>query len=324
MPPAAVCVPSPLRPHTLPTRRRPHRWLSVRCEIARLRARVRFLERCSRAGSSNRAIVAVVSDHGEGLGDHGEAGMVCCSTRSAGVPWIRAAAGRPARRRVSQVRGAGGWRADPARAGRREMRRQEVRPDPALAAVPSADGPCIRKRVPPAPFGWATCISGTALPLHSGANSGALRLGGRSDLRANLATPKTARRRAGRVPRARRPAPRWPAAEVDADVRERLRALASGLVAPRAAGEKTALTEAKIAATRPAPRPAPRAGGRDRDVVARSSRCCTGAGHARRVGPSRRATQIGRTRLSDRRLRQGAGDRAAEALDPLASARIFA
>lgn len=67
----------------------------------------RLLDRLAAAGLRDRAIVAVVSDHGEGLGDHGEAEHGVFLYREAlRVPWIlRIPAGAPAGVRIAGTTG---------------------------------------------------------------------------------------------------------------------------------------------------------------------------------------------------------------------------
>jgi len=238
----------------------------------------RFLDRLSARGLLDRAIVAVVSDHGEGLGDHGEAEHGLLLYREAlRVPWILRLPG--GRRGGTRVAGAAGL--------------VDVAPTLlALAGVngDGMDGQALTAALAARRVADRTVYSETQYPrLHFGWSDLASAVDGRYHYihaptpelydvaadpgeRANLASARdsTASALAAWVARTTAGSPAAQPAEVDADVRERLRALGYAASSPsRAAGATAPDPKEKIAAyetLRSAQRLA--AGGRDRDVIA--------------------------------------------------------
>ena len=240
----------------------------------------RFLDRLAARGVLERAIVAVVSDHGEGLGDHGEAEHGLLLYREAlHVPWImRLPAGRGGGVRVS---GAAGL--------------VDVPPTLLeLAGLPAdgMDGQSLVAALPGRRVADRTVYSETLYPrLHFGWSDLASAVDGRYHYiraplpelydvavdpaeRANLARgdkSATASALAAWLDRTAGNRPAAQPAQVDADVRERLRALGYAASSPRPLAPGAAAPDPKDKiATYEALRGAQRlsATGRDNDVIA--------------------------------------------------------
>ena len=173
----------------------------------------RFLDRLAARGILDRAIVAVVSDHGEGLGDHGEAEHGLLLYREAlRVPWIMKLPG--GQRGGARVTGAAGL--------------VDVAPTLLALAGAPADGMDGRSLVPALTSRRVpdqTVYSETLYPrLHFGWGDLASAVDGRYHY-IRSATAWLDRTTQGAA--ALQPAP------VDADVRERLRALGYAASSPR-------------------------------------------------------------------------------------------
>jgi len=238
----------------------------------------RFLDRLNARGLLDRAIVAVVSDHGEGLGDHGEAEHGLLLYREAlRVPWILRLPG--GQRGGTRVAGAAGL-VDVAPtllalAGVNGDGMDGQALTPALASRRVADRTVYSEtQYPRLHFGWsdlASAVDGRYHYIHAPTPE-LYDVAADPGERANLAGAKdsTASALATWLARTTAGSPVAQPAEVDADVRERLRALGYAASSPsRAAGATAPDPKEKIAAyetLRSAQRLA--AGGRDRDVVA--------------------------------------------------------
>ena len=239
----------------------------------------RFLDRLAARGIFERAIVAVVSDHGEGLNDHGEAEHGLLLYREAlHVPWIVRLPG--GRRGGTRVTGAAAL--------------VDVAPTLLALAGAPADGMDGRSLVPALAARRVperTVYSETLYPsLHFGWSDLTSAVDGRyhyirapkpelydltvdSAERVNLARAKetTASALAAWLDRTTADSPAAQPAQVDADVRERLRALGYAASSPRplAPGASAPDPKDKVAVyetLRGAQRLA--AAGRDLDVIA--------------------------------------------------------
>ena len=238
----------------------------------------RFLDRLSARGLLDRAIVAVVSDHGEGLGDHGEAEHGLLLYREAlRVPWILRLPG--GQRGGTRVAGAAGL-VDVAPtllalAGLSSDGMDGQALTPALASRRVADRTVYSEtQYPRLHFGWSDLASAVDGRYHyiRAPTPELYDVAADPGERANLASARdsTASALAAWLTRTTAGSPVAQPAEVDADVRERLRALGYAASSPpRAAGATAPDPKEKIAAyetLRGAQRLA--AGGRDREVVA--------------------------------------------------------
>src|SRR6185503_20234795 len=262
----------------------------------------RFLDRLNANGLLDRAIVAVVSDHGEGLGDHGEAEHGLLLYREAlRVPWIVRLPGSA--HAGTRIAGAAGL--------------VDVAPTLlALAGVPAAgmDGGPLVDAMVSRRLADRTVYSETQYPrLHYGWS--------------DLASAFDGRYHFIRAPRpelydlASDPGARSNLAAARARLRDIVAAAAAGRQpAARSQGQDCDLR-------RGAPRAAARRGGTrrrgDRGAAAGGG---ARAGHARRLGAGgEEPDQAWPDERRDRRLRQGAGDRSAQARDaPRPGARLRA
>jgi tetratricopeptide (TPR) repeat protein len=239
----------------------------------------RFFDRLAARGILDRAVVAVVADHGEGLGDHGEAEHGLLLYREAlHVPWIMRLPG--GQRGGTRVTGAAGL--------------IDVAPTLlALAGVPAdgMDGQSVAAALPGRRIADRTVYSETLYPrFHFGWSDLASAVDGRYHYirapapelydvaadpaeRTNLAAGKstTASALAAWLDRTAANGSTADPAPVDADVRERLRALGYAASSPRRAAPGAVAPDPKdkigvYEVLRGAQRLA--AAGRDVDVIA--------------------------------------------------------